>query len=260
MEYSSINLPNIDYIYWSTQNEYFSDTPLIQTVRQGLEYAKRGGLITPLLNSKKIETNAQLVKLISDRIQDYPSIVCFSDKELLIIFDLIQGWGGKTGRSPYVRPRSAPARMSWESFAKIYRDSVSLSFEQPFDHQLMLNLLIKLPQVNVSFATKHMFFWTEYGPRREAVPIYDTRIKTLLCLDNNSSMSFDIFLSILKKHSKSLNMPLSLIERALFSFSQNYFSNDSLNIKPIHITDKDINIARELEQKYIAYHSSKAPK
>ena len=246
----SIEFPAIDVKYWSEKNRYFSDTELSQTIIQGLEYAKRGRAIGPILESAKINSNLMLVNLIASRIQAYEDVTRFSDLELLIIFDLIQGWGGRTGRSPYLRPLDMPTRLSWKPLAETYRNSVKLCFEKNIDYLSCLTKLRSIPGIGESFATKHIFFWTEYGPRREALPIYDARIKLLLCLNIADAVDYDTFYAEMKLTAGKLKIAVNILERALFAFSQNYFNNSNLIIKSDIVDKTDIKEAENLQPRF----------
>ena len=194
-----------------------------------------------------------LVDLIAAKIQTYKDISKFTDDELLIIFDLIQGWGGKTGRAPYVKPAEGPTRLSWKPLSQTYRDAIRICFNEDFDYSKLLTSLLKIPGIGESFATKHMFFWSEYGPRREAIPIYDSRIKTLLCLSDRDAVDYHSFYVAMKNTAKVQKLNVGLLERALFAFSQNYFPNSTLIMKSSLKDMTDIGAARILEKKYKEY-------
>jgi len=252
---SEIEFPKIDFYYWSNKNEAFSDSELTSTIRTGLLHARRGNLIGPILDSINLKTNKMLVDLISQKIQAYNNISKFSDDELLIIFDLIQGWGGRMGKTPYVKPQTGPTRLTWKPLAKTYRDSIAISFDNNFNYEHFLNCLMQIPGIGVSFATKHMFFWTEYGPRRNAIPIYDARIKLLLCLSERDAVDYKVFYMAMEKAAQVSNITVAIIERALFAFSQNYFPNNSLVINSTPKDMTDIDEALRLERQYSEYNS-----
>ena len=237
--------PNINYRYWSLKNHFFANTPLISTIKIGLNHARKGGLIDVVINDCNIETNKDLVDLIESKIQNYQFIDDFKNDELMIIFDLIQGWGGKACRNIYVQPISNPTRISLTNLPLIYRKAVSHCVGG--DYQAALNELISIPNLGESFATKHIFFWSEYGPSRKGLPIYDTRIKVLLFLKNSAAASYDVFVHALTEKALELSMNPGLVERALFSFSQNYFPNSNLLIKEKVLDETDIEEARILQ-------------
>lgn len=252
---SVLNIPNIDFEYWSKKNNFFSDNELSETIKIGLNHARKGKLIGQILDSINVSSNKVLVDLIATRIQKYDHIVEFTDDELLIIFDLIQGWGGRMGKTPYVKPQTGPTRLTWKPLAKTYRDSIAISFDNNFNYEHFLNCLIQIPGIGVSFATKHMFFWTEYGPRRNAIPIYDARIKLLLCLSERYAVDYKAFYMAMEKAAQVSNITIGIIERALFAFSQNYFPNNSLVINSTPKDMTDIDEALRLERQYSEYNS-----
>ena len=241
---SKLRFPKINYEYWSTKNNYFSDIPLLVTIKQGLEHASKAGLIKPLL--EKIKTNADLVKLIQLKIKEYKKINDFSDLEILVIFDLIQGWGGRMGRMPYCRPKAQPVRMTLKELPNIYR--LGVKYCVTGDYESALDMLMSIKTMGESFATKHIFFWSsEFGENPSALPIYDTRIKRLLFPGNLKSASYDVYVKLLNERAVELAMPSHMVERALFSFSQNYFSNNKLILKSDIVDNTDIKEAEFLQ-------------
>lgn len=238
--------PSINYTYWCQKNEYFSDTPLIDTIKIGLDHARKGGLIDAVLKNSTIQTNKNLVDLIESKINEHPSIEDFSDGQLMLIFDLIQGWGGKTGRNIYVQPKNNPTRLSHSQLPTTYRKAIGHCISG--DYQSALKEITSIPNLGESFATKHIFFWSEFGPSRKALPIYDTRIKTLLFLKSTAAATYDVFVKTLNEKAKELSMAPALVERALFSFSQNYFPNGKLLINDILHDRTDLEEAKKLQE------------
>jgi hypothetical protein len=239
--------PNIDYSYWCEKNEYFADIPLTKTIKMGLDHSRKGGLIAPVLETHHILTNKNLVELIKLKINMYQSIDCFNSNELLLIFDLIQGWGGKMGRNIYVKPKGNPTRNSLTTLAEIYREAIDYCVSGKY--QLALQKITSIPNLGESFATKHIFFWSE--SKGKALPIYDTRIKTLLFFKSIAAATYDVYVKSLHDKAEDLKLGSVLIERALFSFSQNYFPNNSLFIKK-NISDRNnIDEAKTLNDLYV---------
>ena len=215
----NVRFPNINYSYWSEKNNYFADIPLIGTIKIGLEHARKGGLVDTALKNANIKTNKNLVDLIESKIKTYPQIEKFEDDELMLIFDLIQAWGGKTGRNIYVKPKGSPTRTSYAKLAATYRNAMSCCTAGDFQSALVK--ITSIPNIGESFATKHIFFWSEFGPRRKALPIYDTRIKTLLFFKATSASDYNSYVEVLNRKANELSMTSALVERALFAFSQN---------------------------------------
>lgn len=198
------------------------------------------------MKNANIKTNKNLVDLIESKIKTYPQIEKFEDDELMLIFDLIQAWGGKTGRNIYVKPKGSPTRTSYAKLAATYRNAMSCCTAGDFQSALVK--ITSIPNIGESFATKHIFFWSEFGPRRKALPIYDTRIKTLLFFKATSASDYNSYVEVLNRKANELSMTSALVERALFAFSQNYFPNGKLFLK-ISISDEmDIEEARLIER------------
>jgi hypothetical protein len=240
-----ISFPLINYNYWCQKNDYFSNAPLISTIKIGLNHARKGGLIDRIINSSNLVTNKDLVDLIELKIQSHQSVDKFENDELMIIFDLIQGWGGKACRNIYVQPNLNPTRISLTTLPEIYKKAINYCVSG--DYQAALNKITSIPNLGESFATKHIFFWSEFGPSRKGLPIYDTRIKTLLFLKNSAAPGYETFLNALNKKAIELSMPPAFVERALFSFSQNYFPNSKLVIKENILDETDIQEGKKLQ-------------
>jgi hypothetical protein len=241
----NLRFPTINYHYWCKKNEYFSDVPLISSIKIGLNHACKGGLINEVINSSNIQTNKDLVDLIKSKIQAQQSIDKFENNELMVIFDLIQGWGGKSCRNIYLIPKHNPTRISLLILPSIYKNAIIYCVTG--DYQSALKELTSIPNLGESFATKHIFFWSEFGPSQKGLPIYDTRIKTLLFLKSSKASSYDIYVNALNDKARELSMTPSLIERALFSFSQNYFPNSNLLIKEKILDETDKEEAKKLQ-------------
>lgn len=237
--------PEITYHYWSQKNEYFSDFPLIGTIKVGLNHARKGGLIDEVIKKSSINTNKNLVDLIQLRIQKFNFSDGVDNKDLMIIFDLIQGWGGKACRNIYVQPKSNPTRHSLVTLPLIYTRAINYCISG--DYKMALEEMLSIPNLGESFATKHIFFWSEFGPSRKGLPIYDTRIKTLLFMKASAAGTYDAYINALNEKARELSVPSVLVERALFSFSQNYFPNSSLTIKKKLLDSTDMEEARNLQ-------------
>ena len=93
-------LRHIDFGFWLKSNDYYSEEKFSTNVNVGYKHAEKAGLINEF--RKKIKTNRDLINLIKERINLVNSPDQYSDNDLLIIFDLIQAWGGPTGRNPYI--------------------------------------------------------------------------------------------------------------------------------------------------------------
>ena len=245
---------NIDYQFWLKSNEYYSSDKLSTNVNTGIKHAKKAGLIQKLVNN--ISSNAELVNLIEQRINLQESASAYSDEELLIIFDLIQAWGGPTGRNPYVfqdRPRITNPQF----FATTYRATVEMLYQlndiedYAKDVAPIKKKLEELPQVSESFSTKHLSFWSRFLKNCPELVIYDTRMRDIIKAANKhvkgANITYKDFRLALLQEAQTLGLEINDIERAIFAFSSNYFKNDNfvLRAKP-EINHPDKLIAQEL--------------
>ena len=229
---------NIDFQFWLNSNEYYSSDILSTNVNTGINHAKKAGLIEKLV--KNISSNGELVNLIDQRINLQESASAYSDEELLIIFDLIQAWGGPTGRNPYVfqnKPRITRPQL----FVSTYRASVELLYQlkdiedYADDVAPIKKKLEELPQVSESFSTKHLSFWSRFLKNCPELVIYDTRMRDIIKAANRhvevSNITYKDFRLALLNEAQNLDLEINDIERAIFAFSSNYFKNDNFVLR-----------------------------
>lgn len=229
---------NIDFQFWLNSNEYYSNAILSTNVKTGINHAKKAGLIEKLV--KNISSNGELVNLIDQRINLQESASAYSDEELLIIFDLIQAWGGPTGRNPYVF-QNAPRITKPQLFASTYRASIEMLYQlndiedYANDVAPIKKKLEELPQVSESFSTKHLSFWSRFLKDCPELVIYDTRMRDIIKAANRhveiSNITYKDFRLALLNEAQNLGLEINDIERAIFAFSSNYFKNDNFVLR-----------------------------
>ena len=231
-------LKDIDFRFWLKSNDYYSPEILSTNVSTGIKHAKKAGLINELV--EEIQSNAELINLIKQRINLKNSPSDYNDEELLIIFDLIQAWGGPTGRNPYVF-QNAPRINKSDLFATTYRQTIEMLFKlkdiNDYDKDVapIKRKLEELPQVSESFSTKHLSFWSRFLEHCPQLVIYDTRMRDIIKAANkhteNSKIKYNDFRSALLQEAEQLELSINDIERAIFAFSSNYFKNDTFVLK-----------------------------
>jgi hypothetical protein len=229
---------NIDFQFWLDSNDFYSPDVLSPTVKIGINHVKKAGLVNSLVND--ISSNAELINLIEYRINLQKSASAYSDEDLLIIFDLIQAWGGKMGKNPYVL-RGKPRITKTKLFASIYRASVEMLYQltevddYANDIAPIKKKLEEIPQLGESFSTKHLSFWTRFLLNCPELVIYDTRMKEIIKAANKheevSNITYKDFRLALLNEAKTLRLEINDIERAIFAFSSNYFQNDNFILK-----------------------------
>jgi len=251
-----VEFPDLNYIFWMDKNEFFSNKiGLSKTIEIGIKHVKkaRPDLVTQVLQETPIKSNIDLVKLIQKKIVKANDIESCKKEDLLLVFDLIQAWGGQTGRGPYVQPVKNPVRADpTNPLPHIYKNAVNAIYKKEFEESL--RLLTSIDRVNESFATKHIFFWSKFGPNKEALPIYDTRLKLLLFQTTRDAPPYEQYVNSLKEKAEELKIQPEDVERALFSFSQFYFFNNKLIIKKniSKLNSSDVKEANRLENLYLS--------
>jgi len=231
--------PDIDFVYWIQKSPFFQNLPLLQNIKIGLYFADKGRLIDDVISKIDRMTNCELVEIIKNEIENVSSKSCHADEEILRIFDLIQGWGGRMGRGPYVKPKTAPYRMSNSTqIAFLYRANLKYLREGSLDKALQE--LLKIKYLGESFATKHLYFWGKYGTNKKILPIYDTRIKLLVYSSDKRAPSYSQYVFDLTQKANEIGLDIEELEKALFAFSSNWFANNNLKIieKPRDAKDR----------------------
>lgn len=241
--------PNINYHFWMNRNPFYGHNPIPATMRTSLvHYASRPGLINDVILNIHNLLCSELVQEIKNGIEDVVNNNLFDNEALVLrIFDLIQGWGGKMGKGPYV-PYQNPVRNQTNNWFHIYQSAIRLAIERDPNS---LREFMRIPKIGESFGTKHMHFWSKYGAG-QPVPIYDLRIKTLLYFTGNPIPNYQTYINDISIAAQINNLPMEEIERALFAFSTNYFPNNNLRIKANYSSDLDLDIAQDLERQWIS--------
>lgn len=236
-------LKEINFVYWNSKNPYFSDKKINSSVRGMLTLVQNAGF----LKNFWFKSNLDIVNSIFDHINSF-NINYPDDEILLTIFDLIQVWGGITGRRPYIKDVK---RRDIDYWKKFYFEGVNHSLKD--DPRNALKNFCSIPGVGASFAPKHLRFWSN------KYPILDTRISLILCgntnllkINKNNVSKYDDFISLINILAEQFNTKSILdVEKALFAFSKNFFLNDKLTLNK-NIEDKtDTEIAKKLSINHI---------
>jgi hypothetical protein len=217
------NLSNTDVIWEVVNDENRAKQTMNGFIKKGFEYA----------NEIFYELNKDdLIKFNQDKI----------DTLFLGIFDIVQGWGGIMGKTPYNSRSSygggVPGRHTPNKWLKIYKEAVSLIKNGDFRRALLSldnsskNTGIK--GLRISFASKHLWFWGNYFKSKgllkdKSVHVYDTRIARMLYGREPESQDYDhvseLYDNIIKTNDLN-DMSHSDIEQALFAFSNTFYDND----------------------------------
>lgn len=232
-------ISNIAPHYWRKKNPYFSETDLNSSMISALTLIQGQGL----LNGFQPSTAADYSKRIKSEIKDFQLEKCNFEK-LAFIFDLIQAWGGRTGRSPYVKRngRAKTSRECFQDWKEHYLDGIR--FAVSGDPVSALSRWRAIFGLGSSFAPKHLMFWSG------TYPVLDSRISLLLCGSKRllqSPSGYGEFLSLMGPLCIQWDLNFLEVEKALFAFSQNFFMNDKLVFRKDMFSDvTDLEIAEKL--------------
>lgn len=244
--YEKLDFPRIDYKFWADKNDFFSKDEIPTTIKSGITSAKKGGLLDDLKLISANDINLQ----IEARIKNFNFDESHKN-ELLIIFDLIQAWGGRNGRHPY--KKKAERITNADDFALAYRNKISLFIQKGSNHSLNeseVNFLEKemlLPGVRLPFFSKHMYFWSKNRPEINKIfNIYDSRMEFIFkAFNKNKRMSYFNFLSILQMIEANYKIKTGEAETAIFAFSSNFFDNKG-SLKDIFEYENDLDEANRI--------------
>lgn len=232
-------LSQIDFSYWKEKNPYFSETELNSSMRAALTLIKNRGFLKDFSPKTALDYSVRIENEVKNFNPSKPNY-----ERLSLIFDLIQAWGGQTGRTPYV-VRNGNLLSSRDRYIEWKSDYLSgvknALMEQPVH---ALRDWKKINGLGSSFAPKHLRFWTN------KFPVLDTRISFLLCGSKkllNSPDKYEEFLILLSQLVAHFNTDMLSMEKALFAFSKNFFLNNNLTFNKKGIADKtNIEIAQKL--------------
>lgn len=159
-------LSDLDFDFWKDRNPYFSDSDLNSSMKGALTLIQNRNF----LRDFNPRIAADIVDAIETRTKAF-DIESADYKELAYIFDLIQAWGARMGRVPYVREKER--RFRYDDWKEDYYDGVkNARNDKPVQ---AINKWLKIDGIGKSFASKHLRFWTK------KYPVLDTRISLLLC-------------------------------------------------------------------------------
>lgn len=218
-------IPKIDYKYWVDKSKENKDiNKNIITVLKNKGFMPDGSLLHNMVFDEEGHRKdmSSIWKSAQDLAQDLDLDV---DKDkMLLIFDAIQVWGGKMGRSPYKRSGTGKnadliSREKWyeNGYDKLYLQGAKLAREGKYVESL--KTFNQIPGMGTNFSTKHLGFWGN-------APILDTRIARLLYGKMADAEMYGEYIEGLNKAASQVGVKDAFeIEQALFAFSQNYFNN-----------------------------------
>jgi hypothetical protein len=226
------NIGKIDFSYWSNKNTYYGDVPLNKSMRTAQTNLKQNfGLVY------EFETCDTLIQKIQHNMIKFK--LEKNAETAVEIFDLIQLWGGGMGVKKFYY---SGTRFDLDTWLPQYLDFIYLISEQGIERTVSiseaLTKLLSIHGLGMSFATKHLRFWSE-------LPIFDDRISLLLYSKKAKKVEHYLkFLSDVSDLSNHTGLKITTIETSLFAFSQHYFANNKLEIISGSNKDKDFEIAQ----------------
>ena len=160
---------------------------------------------------------------IADYIKEYlnnPKV-----KNLIKIFHHIQFWGGSSGRNIYNKNGGFENNFKIDSYKQIIEKTIHLSQENLCNELNDISkLFISIPQLGISFGTKHLRFWSLNANKNKIdLPIMDSVIANEL-LKNRKYLAWKYYCSYVKQMQEEANkrkVSVTNLERLLF----NHYTN-----------------------------------
>lgn len=208
-----MNLPQIDFGFWS-ENWAKSTGKLPVYSNENLrKFFTFSGDINACTSELKRITSAEL-----------------TTENILTVVDLIYSWGGRSGRMFYAKGKKCVPRkkIEEEEVLAIYKTGIDLAKSGSVES---IKFFQKVEGIGPSYASKHAYFWSLNS--EFPLIIIDSKIagalgyNTIPHLFRNTSYS-EIISEFTKKSEEVFSeKDPSKIERALFSFHNNYFLNNN---------------------------------
>lgn len=231
-------ISKLNFSYWASKNEVYGKYPLNSSVMAMHTIQKKRNILTEFKPSSFLDIVNEINFCIDAAKNNIETIHV---EKIAYIFDLIQLWGGRTGRGPYVF-RNKDGFTTREKFLTVYGEKYrSVIADGLFRERKFVDTNFStIPRIGISFATKHLRFWCDY-------PVHDLRTN-LLVFGTTKMQSYSDYFNSLERLANDYNMDLLDIEKALFSFSNNFFPNSTLKLNSNHRYHEDIEIALALSQ------------
>ena len=231
-------LSRLNFDHWNKENTYFSDAKINSSMQAALNLIKRKGYLSEFNPKSALDYSVEIANEIATFETNNPDL-----SKLSRIFDLIQAWGGRTGRTPYVNKngKSQSSRDVFSVWGENYLNGVISVYED--NPVAALRYWAHIDGLGPSFAPKHLRFWSE------KYPVLDTRISLLLCGSKRLLRKpeyYDDFLILLSQLSERFGSNILETEKAIFAFSQHYFKNDRLVLLQKQPVGIDSEIALEI--------------
>lgn len=223
MNIENFHFPPIDYGYWLTQH----GDNVVGNVGLGLTTRLSNlQIINSSISQEVIDLNSMLEAV--DYIERKVAVKTKNNQDYLDIFDAINNWGGKTiQRGIIYSGLTLRNNLEYKDWFTNYINAAELLREEG---QLLMGieLMFKTIGLGVSFGSKHIAFWTFDNP---ATAIYDSKISQILLRSKNPKTQDMIpFINAINNLSNNHvefcgELTPKDIEKALFAFHKNYWSN-----------------------------------
>jgi hypothetical protein len=230
-------IPKIDFNYWYNKNLIESKkkkkvtavlTKIVNLYNENknFEQAYFCGNQTEIDRLKNLNY-IELENEIIEKIRNVNDIENISDFEALVIFDLINIWGGLQGGSNFYQIKNKKSvRLGYKEWLSKYKALIKkavIKDKQAYDYILDGNI----PYLGMSFGSKHISFWSRRYGNNKCLIIIDNKIAGCTGAKNASLADYSRIIHEIHILEDELKIEPQILEKALFSFHKNYFDNDN---------------------------------
>lgn len=232
-----MKIPIIDFKYWFNQNQdnalienrFISMITRISNIYNENNKHKQSYFCendTEISRLKNLNYN-ELENEILMRIQKINDIDKANENEILDIFDLINIWGGLQGGSNFYNIKNGSSTRiqykEWlQNYVKLIKKAIlkdSSSYSDILDGQI--------PNLNMSFGSKHISFWSRKNGNEKCLIVIDNKIAGVTGVKKAINADFKEIIQEVHSLEAELQLEPQKIEKALFSFHSCYFDNEN---------------------------------
>ena len=231
-------IPKIDFKYWFNKNQsdalienrFVSMITRISNIYNEDNKYKQSYFCdnkTEISRLKNLNYN-ELENEILIKIQKNNDVDKANESEILEIFDLINIWGGLQGGSNFynIKKDGSTTRIQYKDWLEEYIKLIKKAILK--DSSSYSDILAgKIPNLNMSFGSKHISFWSRKNGNEKCLIVIDNKIAGVSGVKKAKSADFKNIIQEVHNLEDKLNLEPQQIEKALFSFHSYYFDNEN---------------------------------
>ena len=168
-------------------------------------------------NWEKPSSDDELERIIIEAISSYPG-----KKSLRDIFNYIQMWGGTSGRGIYVNKRGFHWEQIEPEYTKLVSCCLATTENTPKQRDILINAVKEfnknVPNIGLSFITKHTRYWLTRTLKNDALPIFDSVMASNIMVASSSQTIRHLkeYWDVMTAKARQKGIQLIPLERQLF--------------------------------------------